>query len=60
MDKMKINNDWKDEKHLELLNNATNSLAELGVLSESEVKSIKKAIKEQDDGEIHTSSEQKS
>lgn len=55
MDKMKINNDWKDEKHLELLNNATDSLAELGVLSESEVKSIKQAIKEQDDGEIHTS-----
>lgn len=55
MDKMKINNDWKDEKHLELLNNATNSLAELGVLSESEVKSIKKAIKEQDDGKIHSS-----
>lgn len=55
MDKIKINNDWKDEKHLELLNNATDSLAELGVLSGPEVESIKSAIKEQDDGEIHTS-----
>jgi hypothetical protein len=57
MSDIQISNGWKDKKHLKLLNNAANSLAELGVLSESEVKSIKQAIKEQDDGEIHTSSE---
>ena len=55
MDKMKINNDWKDEKHLELLNNATDSLAELGVLSEPEVESIKSAIKSERNAETLTS-----
>ncbi len=55
MDKMKINNDWKDEKHLELLNNATDSLAELGVLSEPEVESIKSAIKLERNAETPTS-----
>lgn len=55
MSDIQISNGWKDKKYLKLLNNAANSLAELGVLSESEVKSIKQAIKEQNDGEIHTS-----
>lgn len=55
MDRIQINNDWKDEKHLELLNNATNSLAELGVLSGAEVESIKSAIKLKTDAETHTS-----
>lgn len=57
MNKIAIKDNWRDKAHLELLNNATDSLAELGVLSEPEVESIKYAIKEQDDGEIHTSSE---
>lgn len=57
MNKIAIKDNWRDKTHLELLNNATDSLAELGVLSEPEVESIKQAIKEQDDGKIHTSSE---
>lgn len=55
MNKIEINNDWKDKSHLELLDNAANSLSELGVLSKEEAENIKLAIKEQDDGEIHTS-----
>ena len=55
MNKIEINNDWKDKTHLELLNNAVNSLTELGVLSEYEAERIKLAIKEQDDGKTHTS-----
>jgi hypothetical protein len=55
MNKIAIKDNWRDKAHLELLNNATDSLAELGVLSGPEVESIKSAIKEQDDGEIHTS-----
>lgn len=58
MDKIQIKNDWKDKKHLELLNNAAESLAELGVLSEAETENIKLTIKEQDDGQIHTSSKE--
>lgn len=55
MNKVQIKNDWKDEKHLELLNNATDSLAELGVFSGPEVESIKSAIKSERNVETHTS-----
>lgn len=55
MNKVQIKNDWKDEKHLELLNNAADSLAELGVLSGAEVENIKSAIKSEKDAETHTS-----
>ena len=55
MEKIQINNEWKDEKHLELLNNATDSLAELGVLSGGESESIKSAIKSERNAETHTS-----
>lgn len=55
MNKIEIKKDWRDKFHLELLSNAIKSLSELGVLSEAEAENIKLTIKEQDDGQIHTS-----
>lgn len=55
MDKIEIKNSWKDRFHLELLSNAVDSLYELGILPKKEAENIKLAIKEQDDGKIHSS-----
>lgn len=52
MNNITVNKDWMDKAHLELLNNAANSLAEMGVISEAEIENIKDAIKGQEDGEI--------